>query len=247
MNTTQAETAPWLRSLRRSEGAGFARLIVFPHSAAGPASLEKFYSTLPSWLELYGVVAPGRENRFTEPLASDASQLIAEVVAELAELPSLPTVLFGHSLGALLAPLVALNCSHLVEGLVLSGLAPKQVHQDSMELIRQAGLTPDELLGDEGWHTHLAALVDADGAVAEQAKTLLARTVVEHPALVIGGDSDPFADPKGLEDWRLHVNGTVEIRTYPGDHFFMLDPASTSQVAEDVAQAIAGWLRGDLW
>ena len=41
------------------------------------------------------------------------------------------------------------------------------------------------------------------------------------PITALGGHDDAEVDPAGVEAWRETTRGPVEIRMFPGDHFFL--------------------------
>jgi len=44
---------------------------------------------------------------------------------------------------------------------------------------------------------------------------------VEMPLWVIGGVDDPRSPPEQLPEWERYTTSTVQIKTFPGAHFFL--------------------------
>ena len=44
---------------------------------------------------------------------------------------------------------------------------------------------------------------------------------VEMPLWVIGGVDAPRSPPEQLPEWERYTTGTVQIKTFPGGHFFL--------------------------
>jgi surfactin synthase thioesterase subunit len=80
------------------------QLICLPFAGAG-ASFFNEWKGLHESLEIHAVQLPGREKRFLDEPYEDVHRAVDEVAASLKEesLADVPTVIFGHSLGAVLA------------------------------------------------------------------------------------------------------------------------------------------------
>lgn len=93
----------WILPLRVNPNAR-TRVLCFPHAGGGTATYRS-WAPLASELEVWAVALPGREHRFGEPATSSVRERVARIADDcLEELgAALPVVLFGHSMGALLA------------------------------------------------------------------------------------------------------------------------------------------------
>ena len=83
------------------------RLICVPHAGAGASIYRPWLALLPETIELYALQLPKREERYQAPALQDwesVEQALEEVATKLSPIP---TVIFGHSLGSLLALLLA--------------------------------------------------------------------------------------------------------------------------------------------
>ncbi|WNF29277.1 alpha/beta fold hydrolase [Streptomyces sp. C11-1] len=81
-------------------------LICLPFAGAGPSVFTPWQAAAPEGLRVLPLSLPGREKRFPEPAYTSAAPAVddvfAQVTAELGEAGG-PVVLFGHSMGAVLA------------------------------------------------------------------------------------------------------------------------------------------------
>ncbi|MCS5516151.1 alpha/beta fold hydrolase [Pseudomonas qingdaonensis] len=74
------------------------------HCAGGSAqSFFAWKQAAAGVCELYAVELPGRSRRLREPFAHSVTEVAAAFAEQCQALPDKPLVLFGHSLGALLA------------------------------------------------------------------------------------------------------------------------------------------------
>jgi medium-chain acyl-[acyl-carrier-protein] hydrolase len=235
-NTTQR----WV--IRRAQGDPALRLICFCYAGGNPAFFLPWQQELGPDVEVLAIQLPGRGARFGEPLVDDAV-IAAEAICE-AILPLLdrPYVLFGHSLGALLAFEVchALRACHapLPDALVVSGAqsprlrAPKRkLHLlNDAELIRELaryGGTPPEILQ----HAELLALVlpivRTDFRMAVEYRHT-PRPPLPVPISVFAGRDDEFDSPAQYEDWLHETSAGGTLHWFDGGHFFI--NSATGQV-----------------
>jgi pimeloyl-ACP methyl ester carboxylesterase len=80
------------------------RLFCVPHAGGGASLFRHWQSGLPEDLEVCGIQLPGRENRSRETPLSDLASIVRGLGQALHPIAlSGPFVLFGHSMGALIA------------------------------------------------------------------------------------------------------------------------------------------------
>ncbi|MBM7114716.1 SDR family NAD(P)-dependent oxidoreductase [Archangium primigenium] len=82
------------------------RLFCFPYGGGG-ASLYLDWARLPEHIEVWPLQLPGRETRIQEPPIARLDLLLSQLESALRPHLDLPFAFYGHSLGALLAYLVA--------------------------------------------------------------------------------------------------------------------------------------------
>ena len=78
-------------------------LICFPYAGSGASIFYSWANYLNPKINIYGFQAPGKEDRISEDLIEDLNILVQNAVQELKQLIQRPFVLFGHSLGSVLA------------------------------------------------------------------------------------------------------------------------------------------------
>ena len=80
-----------------------ARLVCLPWAGGGAGPFREWRNLVPPETELLAVRLPGRESRLDDPPPADLAAAVSGLADDLQALPSLPTVLFGHCSGGLLA------------------------------------------------------------------------------------------------------------------------------------------------
>ncbi|MFH9619185.1 thioesterase II family protein [Streptomyces pratensis] len=211
-----------------------ARVLLFPHGG-GSASYYRTWAASAPWdIEFLSVQYPGREDRYSEPVPADIQGLAAELAADLpADGQPLPTVLFGHSMGAVVAYEFARRLSAAGEppaGLVVSGhpapslTRPGRVHLgDDEELIqelRRTEATHREILDNASLIQAFLPIIRGDYRLSETYRPLPGDRL-SAPVTVLYGDRDPEIHQWEAEGWSEVTGGACEFRTFDGGHFYL--------------------------
>ena len=238
----------WFLPLKANP-TGRLRLIMFPHSGGGARAFSQWPARLPQDIEILGIQLPGREERFRETPYSRMQPLVEELVPFLRPHLDIPYVLFGHSLGGLIAFEMARVLSakklpgpaqvivsghaaaHLPAAKPLMHLLPDAEFIDRLRLLEG---TPPEILGHEEMMRSFLPLLRADLAVGET-YVFPGGEPLECPLTVYGGATDPMIPPLDLEAWKTLTNGPFTLRLFPGGHFYLKNSELFfSALAEDI-------------
>src|SRR5688572_20714530 len=95
-------TSPWLVPTRPNPTAAL-RLFCFAYAGGGASVYTPWAKALPAAVEIVSVQLPGREGRFHEAPLSNLSEVMDGVAHAVGSNLDKPYMLFGHSLGALIA------------------------------------------------------------------------------------------------------------------------------------------------
>ncbi len=188
---------------------------------------------LPEEIEVYGARLPGREGRQAEPALCGADSLADSLIADLLELARGPYVLFGHSMGGLLAFEIARQAQLREDQppslLCVSGIAaPDRLRQqvalhrapDEEILHYLATLNPGADEADRASWVGALPVLRADLAVCENYRFTPGEPL-SCPISVFAGTSDPSTSPPELMRWGFHTRGDCNVRVLPGGHFFL--------------------------
>ncbi|MBP2038308.1 thioesterase II family protein [Streptomyces avidinii] len=250
MTTTRSPAVPWWPLLRQREPvtAPRVRLLVFPHSGSGPNTLFPVIESLPDHVEVLGLSLPGRERRFGEPPGCRLDQVLDSVSDEVLGRDPLPTVVFGHSLGALLATraarLLGPHCRAAVVSGQVPGRTPRRAHattteEDAVRLLRDGGGTPEWVLHDPEMLAHVTRVLRADLDLGREAAVGFEDVRIDVPLHVLGGTADPLVPHEPLDGWAAHTTGSCQVLRFDGDHFFLLAAEHRPTVAEVLRRALA--------
>jgi medium-chain acyl-[acyl-carrier-protein] hydrolase len=213
------------------------QLICLPFPGAGASAYLPWAESLPSSVELCAVQLPGREDRFLEDPITSLPVLVEQISRELGGGRSMPYSLFGHSGGALLAYEVA--CALVEQGrpqpvrLFVSGenapsarRAQIRSHRlpdaEFLEHVRARGGLDAEFLENEELVELVLPVLRADFTWYENYRPV-DRSVLDCPITAFTSASDGLVDADGVERWRDHTSGSVDVHVVEGDHFFVWD------------------------
>ncbi|WP_258348151.1 thioesterase II family protein [Saccharopolyspora gregorii] len=233
---TDLDPGKWLRRYHPAPAAP-VRLVCFPH-AGGSASFYRPVSAAHSpGADVVVLQYPGRQDRHREPLLGGIDEYAEAITAVLAAEPELPTVFFGHSMGALLGFEVA----HRLErgagrpprSLVVSGRrAPGTVRDERVHLLDDEGLLADvralngaeSALDDEDVVRMSLPAIRNDYRAVETYPPRPGR-VVSCPISVLIGDDDPKSTVDESLRWKEHTSGAFRLRGFRGGHFYLVEHA----------------------
>lgn len=225
--------SPWVVPWRRSPDAEVT-LVAFPYAGGTASMVRPWLDTLPAWSDLLAVQYPGRETRISETPIDRAESLADAIAAELGPRLRGRVCFFGHSMGALMAFLVAGRLAaqgwappaHLiVSGRRAPHLAdpfePAHNLPQAQFLARLHRLdgTPAAVLAHTELVEILMPMLRADFAVNETYRH--AHAPVPCPVTALGGTQDPMATPEELSAWAIHAPAGLSTHLFDGNHFFV--------------------------
>ncbi|MFF8290537.1 thioesterase II family protein [Streptomyces sp. NPDC016309] len=225
-----------------------ARLVCFPHAGGSSYFFREWRKGLPEF-EVHAVCYPGRADRFGEPTATDLVSMAGEIAEAVAPLMDRPTVLFGHSMGAVVAYETAraleaggARPSHLfVSGARASHLLRADARAAGMDdesaiaTLQELGGTDSELLEHPMFRELILPYIRADfqllGAYEHRAGALL-----HCPVTAVAGLSDSRVTVDQVAQWADVTRGEFRQRMVPGGHFYLADSPPYDLVREACAE-----------
>lgn len=224
-------------------------LVVLPH-AGGSASYYRPLGALLPELEVWSVQYPGRQDRYSEAQLPSIDRLADEVAVRLASHASERSlVLFGHSMGAV----VAFEVARRLEGrgvavahLVVSGRGAPDwtppldgpTDDDALvtELLRLSG-TDAAVFDAPDLLALVLPAIRADYAIVREYRAA-ADASVETSLTVLYARDDPLVPAESLDGWRDVSVGPVAFLPFLGGHFYLVDRAV--EVADVLRRAASG-------
>lgn len=247
------KTNPWLVPTRSNPSARL-RLFCFAYAGGGASAFAPFARALPASVEIVSVQLPGREGRFHEAPMTQLSEVMDGVTRAVGDHLDKPYLLFGHSLGALIAfeltrHFVAQSRS-LPAALIVSGKRAPQMPSrrrpfsrlPDAEFIQEIANykgTPASVLENRELMELVLPRLRADARLFDDYQ-YRASGPLPCPIVAFGGTDDPHVNLEELEAWR-ELTHTFSSRVFDGDHFFIHgnQHAVTSALAEVIESTIA--------
>ncbi|WP_405059126.1 alpha/beta fold hydrolase [Kribbella sp. NBC_01505] len=229
---TPGESRSWLRTFGSVEGR--AQLVCVPHAGSGASCFAVWRRHLPVEVKLVAVQLPGREDRWREPPMTDIGAAADQLVPQLEPaISARSTVLFGHSMGGLLAHALQRRLEDIgrpAAHLIVSGCHPSDHpvprrrighlgDDDFVAEIRSRGGMPAELLKPQVLKMFLPAL-RADIRMAESYYPSPDRPL-RGPLSAFGGEQDIHVPWEGVLEWRRHTSAQFDATPFQGSHFFV--------------------------
>jgi pyochelin biosynthetic protein PchC len=214
-----------------------AQLVCFPHAGGSASSFRPWSGLLPETVELVVVQYPGREDRFGEPMVDRMDVLVDGICDALAGVLHRPYVLFGHSMGAVVAYETAQELRRRgvagLRRLIVSGRETPQrrfggdVHRrddDGLcdELMRLGG-TPGDVLAEPELRRTVLGYVRNDYQLIETYEPAPAGPL-DCPISAFTGSDDPELTVDGAARWAALgqvTGGSPDVEVFPGGHFYL--------------------------
>jgi len=187
--------------------------------------------TLPEYIEVCPVQLPGHGERLRDRAPRTLEEALGEVLPRIE--PDLPSVLFGHSLGAILAFEAAgrlRDAGRPPARLLVSGhraphlpMRERKIHhlpeREFVARLRELDGTPQTVLDNPGFLRMMLPVLRADFTVSE---TYVHRPgpPLDCPVTAFGGADDPDVGTTELESWSRHTSARFRAEILPGGHFY---------------------------
>jgi surfactin synthase thioesterase subunit len=244
-------SSPWF-SVYAPRPAAAVRLYCLPGAGADATMFRAWADRLPPDVELRAVRLPGRRSPHPEPPFSDCTTAAEKLAAALGPELQAPYVLFGHSMGALIAhelvhavarralppPALYVSASWLVEGIELERLPdPEDPDGPFLDALRRLGGAPPEVLADPEVLEFTLPVLRTDFRLCRTYAYRPGRPSLGVPVSAMGGVADTVTPVERMAGWRHHTSRFLGLRRFPGGHFFVRDHVDqlVGALADDIA------------
>ncbi|HEU5107302.1 MAG TPA: alpha/beta fold hydrolase [Micromonosporaceae bacterium] len=233
------------------------RFIGFHHAGGSAAVLHPLARRLPPDWDALLLDLPGRGKRRSEPLIRDMDQLVDRVVRDVAGCTDAPYVLFGHSMGAILAIEVGRRLTAAGEPPGWVGVSGRSApltpvagsrrlseHSDAelFDTLLALGGMPERINDVPELKEYFLRVVRADFQAVDSYRPAADRLPLRCPLTAFGGISDAWAPPASLPAWEYETLAPFRQCFLPGGHFYFVESdvaALAREVRTEVRTAFA--------
>ena len=202
-------------------------------AGAGASRFKPWQTLMPGFCALHVVQLPGRENRIDEPPNDDMAVVVEQIAASCMEKTKKhrPLILFGHSMGAVLAYELAhrlqLN-GNSPAALVLSATTPPTGQSDRPapddDDLKRRLLAFDagnqSVVDNPDLFSSLAPALRADFQLLRRHSIAPERKLTDVSTMLLVGKSDPVVPAASVALWKKHLGDGVSEHVFDGGHQF---------------------------
>ena len=205
---------------------GNRQLIIFPHAGGLPFQYQAWAEPISGHFDIVFCHRPKADNW---------SHLVEQTVEGINDILREECILFGHSMGALLAYYVSLEIKQVKE-VVLSGMNPPSEEQKErfkdlagMDLeafekfLKGVGGLPESVDLKNNIKESILKSSQEDFRVLSSIDPARANRNARAQAHLIVGIQDRICQASALADWSKLFHKTAPIKMMPGNHFYLFN------------------------
>lgn len=223
----------WICQLTPHDGE--LRVFCFPYAGGSPHTFANWRSAFSKRIGIYTVQLPGRGRRLEEPSLDRLVSLASPIAKAIGAMADRPYVLFGHSMGALLAfetarVLRQMGCVKPAQLIASAYGAPQlprrqpPIHlldQDAfVSHIREMGGTPAELFRHQELLDLVVPILRTDFAAIEN-YVYRPAAKLDTPIMALVGKTDAFVSIREMTAWQDQTEAPFSLHVFNGGHFFL--------------------------
>jgi len=224
----------WITCPKPQPDADF-RLFCLPFAGGGASVYRSWSNHLGPKLEVCPIQLPGRENRISTPAINDSRRLAEMIANQLSLYLSKPYLIYGHSMGGLLAYEVLKHLQDQGHALPVTAfigahraphLPPRRQSfldlgdRDFIDKISSFGGFDQEVLASQELVDFVLPTLRADFSVCDGYQ-YAGTTPLECPFVVFSGKTDPEVPPTDMDAWSQHTTYPLQHISLDAGHFFL--------------------------
>jgi surfactin synthase thioesterase subunit len=216
------------------------RLFLFHHAGASAAAMLPLARQMPPEVEVVAFELPGRGVRSSEPAAESFVAARDDLLGRARQLLDTPVVLFGHSLGGVLADSIARALAAdagCVRRVILSACpypsrvrgaasAGRRSAQSLRAQLQEYGGTPEIVFDTPELLEYVLRVFGSDMLLVDSAcgPPGIAPAGLRHEFWF--GAADRSVPPSAADAWSATLARKPKVRIFEGGHFYLFAPAS---------------------
>lgn len=248
-------TDPLLKNLLPDRQVSLCTVVCFPYAGGGARVFRDWPRRLSPLVDLFAVQLPGREERRSETPVGDAERVVADLCAAIEPLREEKVILFGHSLGAVLAARVAqelfadrgaTDALLMVSGRrspwtgPVESAARGRSDEELVAAFRAEGGDRARLASDPDFARLMLPALKADLQLSDAASRIREQSL-SMPVIGLYGTHDTGTPLQSVRPWSRVTTGGFRTVEIDGDHYFAeTRAADVVAVVDAAARSLTG-------
>lgn len=208
------------------------RLLCLPYAGGGATAFRSWHESLGPDVRVEAPELPGRESRADEPGFRHMAPLVTWLADTVGARRDIPTAIYGHSMGALIAFELARELHSreqppvrlLVSGMRAPDLVePRRPPRDDEEVaarMAEMGLFSAEIFDDPEFRALFMPVLHADLTLID-GYLFRPGPLLDCPVSVWGSATDPVTRGTRLARWSEHTRDATRVHLLSGGHDFI--------------------------
>ncbi|MEK3791128.1 alpha/beta fold hydrolase [Paenibacillus sp. FSL R7-0204] len=230
------------------------RIFCLPYAGGMAEIYYPWLNVLPEEFELVAVQYPGHVPGTGDELYTCLNSLAEEIANEISAFSDKKYIIFGHSMGALIAYEVTKRLAgkkvRQPEHLFIAARTPpnlpvvapmihKMSDSEIIQIARAFNALPEEVLQNEDILQMIIPTLKADFEMIGTWKHDHNAPPLNVPLCAFTGMFDSLGVPEQMKEWSNYTSNSFRMITMPEKHYFILNPA----VQEDIIHIIQDCIR----
>lgn len=229
------------------------KVYCLPYAGGSKSIFNNWIDEYKDVCEITPIEYSGHGSRFAEELYTSAKEVIDDIFQEIIADKPHNYVIFGHSMGSMIAlgvvGKISAEYDELPKAVIIGGTRPPHLrykdkplgHLNKKELMDEfvsLGQIEPEIMGEPELVDILSDIFYADTQVGEDNTDYNQYAGTDVPVVVMTGVQDNEAPEEDMREWSKYFNGSFFFQKFDSDHFFPFVCSEFHTFFEKIIKAI---------
>lgn len=215
-----------------------SQMFCLPYAGGSASIYNNWKGKFGKDLDIYPIEYAGHGSRFCEDYYSSLEEAAADVCEQIIRQQTGDYVIYGHSMGCLIALETAFQLTakkaNLPKAVIVAATRPPHLiyrdkplstlsRDDLMKEITSMGQMDPEVLEYEELYEIVADVLYSDVQMFSKYKRVYGTEFIDIPVLALTSDDDDEAPVEDMTEWQKYTNASFNMHCFTGNHFFAFD------------------------